>query len=104
MSELNTDVEIFINGEVNFNTAGAVVSKVRLAMMNDPKVIRLRFSTDAVITSAEFLSFLATSAKYLDKKGRRLEISGISGKNRHLIEIARLADFLTDEEKAGNLV
>jgi anti-anti-sigma regulatory factor len=90
-------VEVTVQGPVDWLTAQDLAARIRAAMHNDIPTILLCFDRSTQITSAEFLAFLSAAAAELKRQGRRLCIAGAKGKNRSLLEISGLHHHLIED-------
>ncbi|MBF0101207.1 MAG: STAS domain-containing protein [Desulfobacterales bacterium] len=88
------EVEIKIQGNVDFATAQAYVSRIRAALQNNMNQITIHLAPDTTISSAEFIGFLATTAKYMKENKRKLVMKGITGNHKELLKICRLENFI----------
>ena len=98
--ETTDTLAIPICGHIDFQAAQTVASRIRMAIRNGFQAVVLEFDNDAVIASAEFLAFVATSAQYLEREARRLEVRGISGRQRAVLALADMDRLVMDDTAA----
>ncbi len=100
---MSTVVTIHIDGAVDLNAAEGLVSRIRAAMRGGDGDIRLAFTDNVIISSAEFLAFLSTANRFLKEQGRKITLTGVCTKNRELLRISRLESLICNDPVSGGV-
>lgn len=83
-------VTVTLSGIIDHRTARDAAARVRAAIQNDAAEVRVAFEDGAEIRSAEFLGFMAASARHLADADRRLVVRAADSSVRGAFAISRL--------------
>jgi anti-anti-sigma regulatory factor len=86
-------VKIELKGVIDCQSAETIAARIRAAIQNEIPCIIIEFTPGVVISSAEFLAFLTSTARYMKRNKQKLTIRGATGKNKTLLNISKLAMY-----------
>ncbi len=96
--EPNETIRIPVHGRVDFHAAQNVASRIRMAIRNGFRTIVLDFEPETVLASAEFRAFVLASARFLEAQERRMEVRGVSRRQRALLVMANMGALVVEED------
>lgn len=90
--------KIDLKGVIDFQSAETIAAKIRAAVQNEIPCIIIDFTPGVVISSAEFLAFLTSTARHMQRSKKKLIIRGATGKNKTLLNISKLNNWAEIED------